>query len=51
MSDYSEVTQLRTQVAILEAQLDVKGTQIAALKEEIRRLEDLVDKLTKGSTP
>ncbi len=47
---YSAESQLRTQVAILESQLDVKGTQIASLKEEIKRLEQLVDKLTKGSS-
>ncbi len=47
---YSAESQLRTQVAILESQLDVKGTQIASLKEEIKRLEKLVDKLTKGSS-
>ena len=47
---YSAESQLRTQVAILESQLDVKGTQIASLKEEIKRLELLIEKLTKGSS-
>jgi len=47
---YSAESQLRTQVAILESQLDVKGAQIASLKEEIKRLEQLIEKLTKGSS-
>lgn len=47
---YSAESQLRTQVAILESQLDVKDTQIASLKEEIKRLEQLIEKLTKGSS-
>ncbi len=50
MNDYSEVSQLRTQVAILESQLDVKGTVIQSLNEKIKRLEALVDKLTKGQS-
>ena len=44
---FSAESQLRTQVAILESQLDVKDTQNASLKEEIKRLEQLIEKLTK----
>ena len=34
---YNEVSQLQTQIAILESQIDVKDVAIGLLKEEIQR--------------
>ena len=40
MSDYSEVSQLRTQCTILESQIDVLQTKNAGLEERIKQLEN-----------
>ena len=40
MSDYSEVSQLRTQCAILESQINVLQTKNAGLEERIKQLEN-----------
>ena len=42
---YNEVSQLQTQIAILESQIDVKDVAIGLLKEEIQRLTNLVGTL------
>ena len=42
---YNEVSQLQTQIAILESQIDVKDVAISLLKEEIQRLTNLVGTL------
>ena len=42
---YNEVSQLQTQIAILESQIDVKDISISLLKEEIQRLTNLVGTL------
>ena len=42
---YNEVSQLQTQIAILESQIDVKDVAIDLLKEEIQRLTNLVGTL------
>ena len=39
MSDYSEVSQLRTRCTILESQIDVLQTKNAKLQERIEQLE------------
>ena len=39
MSDYSEVSQLRTQCTILESQINVLQTKNAKLQERIEQLE------------
>ena len=41
MSDYSEVSQLRTRCTILESQIDVLQTKNAKLQERIEQLENL----------
>jgi chaperonin cofactor prefoldin len=40
MSDYSEVSQLRTRCTILESQIDVLQTKNAGLEERIKQLEN-----------
>ena len=40
MSDYSEVTQLRTRCTILESQIEVLQTKNAGLEERIKQLEN-----------
>ena len=40
MSDYSEVSQLRTQCTILESQINVLQTKNARLEERIKQLEN-----------
>jgi len=40
MSDYSEVSQLRTQCTILESQINVLQTKNAKLEERIKQLEN-----------
>jgi len=40
MSDYSEVSQLRTQCTILESQLNVLSTKNAKLQRRIELLEN-----------
>ena len=40
MSDYSEVSQLRTQCTILESQINVLQTKNAGLEERIKQLEN-----------
>jgi len=40
MSDYSEVSQLRTQCTILESQINVLQTKNAKLQERIKQLEN-----------
>ena len=47
MSDYNEVSQLQTRIAILESQLDVKGVCISAQNQEIEKLTNLVGSLIK----
>ena len=42
---YDEVSQLQTQVAILESQIDGKDVSIGLLKEEIKRLTYVVGSL------
>ena len=42
---YNEVTQLQTKIAILESQIDVKDVSIGLLKNEIKRLTDVVGSL------
>ena len=42
---YNEVSQLQTQIAILESQVEVKDISIGLLKEEIQRLTNLVGTL------
>ena len=42
---YDEVSQLQTQVAILESQIDGKDVSIGLLKKEIKRLADVVSSL------
>ena len=44
MSDYSEVSQLRTRCTILESQIDVLQTKNAKLQERIEQLEKSVPK-------
>ena len=39
MSDYSEVSQLRTRCTILESQIEVLSTKNAKLQERIEQLE------------
>ena len=43
--DWSNDSQTHTQICILESQLDIKGKEIVALKEEIKRLRALIDAL------
>jgi hypothetical protein len=50
MTDYNEVSQLQTRIAILESQLDVKGVCISAQKQEIEKLTNLVGTLIKKDT-
>ena len=47
MTDYNEVSQLQTRIAILESQLQVKETTIGGQKAEIERLTNLVGTLLK----
>jgi len=42
---YDEVSQLQTQVAILESQIDGKDVSIGLLKDEIKRLAKVVSSL------
>ena len=42
---YNEVSQLQTRIAILESQIEVKDVSIGLLKEEIKRLTDVVSSL------
>ena len=42
---YDEVSQLQTQVAILESQIDGKDVSIGLLKDEIKRLAAVVSSL------
>ena len=42
---YNEVSQLQTRIAILESQVDVKDVSIGLLKDEIKRLTNLVGSL------
>ena len=42
---YNEVSQLQTKIAILESQIDVKDVSIGLLKDEIKRLTDVVGSL------
>ena len=42
---YNEVSQLHTQIAILESQIDVKNVKIGHLETEIKRLTNLVGSL------
>ena len=42
---YNEVSQLQTQIAILESQLEVKDVAIGLLNVEIKRLTNLVGSL------
>jgi len=42
---YDEVSQLQTQVAILESQIDGKDVSIGLLKDEIKRLANVVSSL------
>ena len=42
---YNEVSQLQTRIAILESQIDVKDVSIGLLKDEIKRLTNLVGSL------
>ena len=42
---YDEVSQLQTQVAILESQIDVKDVSIGLLKDEIKRLTNVIGSL------
>ena len=44
MSDYSEVSQLRTRCTILESQIEVLSTKNAKLQERIEQLEKSVPK-------
>jgi hypothetical protein len=47
MTDYNEVSQLQTRIAILESQLQVKETAFGAQRAEIERLTNLVGTLLK----
>tara|TARA_B100001179_G_scaffold57554_1_gene39489 strand:+ start:1456 stop:1647 length:192 start_codon:yes stop_codon:yes gene_type:complete len=47
MSDYNEISQLQTRIAILESQLQVKETALGGQRAEIERLTNLVGTLLK----
>ena len=47
MTDYNEVSQLQTRIAILESQLQVKETALGGQRAEIERLTNLVGTLLK----
>ena len=42
---YNEVSQLQTRIAILESQVEIKDVSIGLLKDEIKRLTNLVGSL------
>ena len=42
---YNEVSQLQTRIAILESQIDVKDVSIGLLKDEIKRLTNVIGSL------
>ena len=48
MRHEEEISQLRTQIAILESQLNVKEVALGGLNQEVKRLTELVESLLKG---
>ena len=48
MYHQDEVSQSRTQIAILESQLNVKEVALGGLNQEVKRLTELVESLLKG---